>query len=181
MGIIMKSKENEVLELFFNYPTKFWRFKEFEEKTSLPPSKVDRWLKKFQEEELIQRIKVKGSMPYYIANYENPNYKFKKKIYAFQKLYESGLLNYLSSLKAKTVVLFGSFNRSDWDAESDIDIFVSDEVEINIGKYEKMLKRDIQIFATDNFEKLGKPLLRNIVTGNTLKGKISNEVLNACI
>ena len=64
-------------------------------------------------------------MPYYTGNYESAAYKNRKKLFALSELYNSGLLNHLASLPAAdTVVLFGSFSRSDWYEKSDIDIFI---------------------------------------------------------
>lgn len=179
--------ENKVLELFFNHPSKQWHFIELTKKIKLAQSKLDKWLKKFQKENLILRIKKKKKLPYYIANHENPSYRYKKKIFALNKLYNTGLLNHLSSLKkTKTIILFGSFSRSDWYKESDIDIFISGDPEgLNVGKYESKLHHDIQLFISKNkidLKKLGPKLLQNIIQGELIKGNISEELIkNACI
>ena len=182
-----KSKETEMLELFFNYPTKQWHFKELEKRIKIAQSKIAKWLKRFQDKSLIKKIRPKGKMPYYISNYEKPAYRYKKRIFAFEKLYLSGLLSYLSSLEnAKSIILFGSFSRSDWSKESDIDIFIYGEVsEIKIGKFEKLLHRDIQIFLCEDknsLQKMGPGLIKNIIKGTTLKGTITDELIaNACV
>ena len=99
----MKSKEEQVLELFFNNPTREWHFEEILKEVNIARSKATGWLKQFMKEGLIMRIKERGKMPYYIGNYESPAYKNRKKIFALNKLYDSGFLNHLSSLqKAKT-------------------------------------------------------------------------------
>lgn len=111
----MQSKENKILELFFNDPTKEWHFEEILKDAKIARSKASHWLRQFTHNGLIRRIKEKGKMPYYISNYDFPAYQNKKKLFALTKLYDSGFLNHLSSLKtAKTIILFGSFARSDW-------------------------------------------------------------------
>ena len=104
-------------------------------------------------------------------------YKNKKKIFAFEKLYNIGFLNHLLSLKnATTVIIFGSFARSDWYKESDVDLFIyGDAKGLKIVNYELELHKEIQVFICKNKDdliKLGSGLLRNIIKGNIIKGNI---------
>jgi len=173
----MKSKEDNLLELFFNYPAKHWHFKEIKEKVDISDTKLVKWLNRFKSESLIKRIKERGKMPYYIGNYESPDYKNRKKIFALNKLYKSGFLNHLMSLKeAKTVILFGSIARGDWYEGSDVDLFIyGDDKELDMKKYEKKLKKDIQLFSCKNKKELkrfGSKLIRNIIRGDFIKGDV---------
>jgi len=173
----MKSKENNVIELFFENPTKEWHFEEIIKTTKIARSKVNKWLNKFIKERLIKKIKEKGKMPYYISDYNSQSYKNKKKLFALNKLYNSGLLNHLTSLNAETIILFGSFSRSDWYKNSDIDIFIyGNHKGLKTAKYEIKLHRSIQLFICNDkkdLKKLGVPLIRNIIKGNILKGDIN--------
>ena len=173
----MQSKENKVIELFFENPTKEWHFGEIVKETKIARSKTDNWLKKFIKNKLIKRIKKKGKMPYYISNYDSSEYRNKKKIFTLNRLYESGLLNHLDSLqKAKTIIIFGSFARSDWYKESDIDVFIYGNPEgLKIADYELKLHKDIQVFVyrdKKELTKLDKPLIKNIIKGNIIKGNL---------
>ena len=179
----MKSKENAILELFFNHPTKQWYFKDLEKEIKIAQSKLDKWLKKLVKEKIILRIKKEGKRPYYVGNYDSPEYQQKKRIFGLNHLYESGLLNYLSSLKkVESIILFGSFSRSDWYKKSDIDIFVYGKTKkIPIGKFEQDLHRDIQLFVGSKKQdliKMGPGLLRSIIKGILIKGDIPIEVIN---
>ena len=174
MGSIMMSKENLVLERFYNYPTKHWHFNELA--VDIAESKLDRWLKRFQKQKIIIRVKKTGSMPFYISNHQNPEYQNRKRIFGLSMLHESGLLNHLSLSKARNVVLFGSLTRWDWYSESDIDIFVfgnSDDIEIR--QYETKLNREIHLFEAKNLQDLrmiGGALLKSIISGYVVKGEI---------
>ena len=173
----MRSKEETVLGLFFENPAREWHFEEILKEAKITRSKATSWLKLFVKEGFVRRIKEKGRMPYYISNYESPSYKNKKRIFALNKLYDCGLLNHLSSLtKAKTVILFGSFARSDWYKNSDIDLFIYGEAEgLKLARYEMKLHRDIQLFSCRNqkeLSSLGDSLIRNIIKGNIIKGDI---------
>ena len=173
----MRSKEEYMLELFFEYPTREWHFEEILKEAGITRSKADGWLKRFIKKGLIKRVKEKGKMPYYMGNYECPAYKNKKKLFALNKFYESGLLNHLSSLqKVKTVILFGSFSRSDWYKDSDIDIFIYGNPEgLKIVDYEMKLHKDVQLFICNTKQeliKLGTGLIKNIIKGNLIKGNL---------
>jgi predicted nucleotidyltransferase len=173
----MESKEEKVLRLFFENPTKEWHFEEIVKESNIARSKADGWLKLFVRDNMIRRVKKKGEMPYYISNYDSSEYKNKKRLFALNELYKSGLLNHLDSLeKAKTVIIFGSFSRSDWYKDSDIDIFIYGDPEgLKIADYELKLHKDIQLFICQNKEelaKLGEGLIRNIIKGNIIKGNL---------
>ncbi|MEK6817094.1 MAG: hypothetical protein AABY09_05745, partial [Nanoarchaeota archaeon] len=118
------SKEDDIVYLFFNHPSKHWRFSEIRNEVKIADNKVSRWLKGLEKGKVILKVKASHKMPYYIANYASPEYQNRKRLFAYRMLYDSGLLNYLSSLeKADAVIIFGSFTRWDWFSESDLDIF----------------------------------------------------------
>ncbi|MBC8501064.1 MAG: nucleotidyltransferase domain-containing protein [DPANN group archaeon] len=172
-----KSKEEDILKLFFNQPSKQWHFSKIKEKIPISDSKISKWLKKFQKEKLILKTKKKGKMPYYIGNYRSPEYINTKKIYGMNMLHKSRFLNHLRSLRgAKTIILFGSFSTGDWYEESDIDLFIYGETEgFEQGKYESKLGKEIQLFTAKNrkdFEKIGTRLIKNIIRGDIIKGEL---------
>jgi len=171
------SKEENILSLFFNEPTKYWQFKGIVKTAKISEQNANVWLKKMITDNIIRRIKPKKKMPYYVGNWEHPNYQNKKKIFASLQLYESGFLNHLASLDVKAVIIFGSFSRWDWYSKSDIDLFIYGDVEkLKIGKYEMKLHREIQLFHVEtekDLKKFGNGLLKNIVRGNIIKGNIN--------
>ncbi len=176
-GTIMESKEENVLRLFFDEPSKQWHFEEIVSSADIVRSKAYGWLKKLAKSGIIKRVKPKGKMPYYIGNYLFPEYQNRKKIFAIKMLHDSGLLNHLASLeKAKTIIIFGSFARWDWYKESDIDLFIyGDDSDFEIGKYQLKLNREIQLFTCKDkkdLEKLGTGLISNIIKGNIIKGEL---------
>lgn len=177
METIMQSKEENVLELFFEEPTKEWHFEEILSMAGITRSKAVRWLHQFANEKLIKKIKEKGAMPYYIGNYDSPVYKSRKRMFALQKLYDSGFLSHLSSLRnTKTVILFGSFTRSDWYNGSDIDLFIYGDPEgLHIAEYELKLHRDVEVFISrtkNDLVKFGMGFIKNIMKGIIIKGDL---------
>lgn len=174
---IMKSKEYLLLDIFFN-SSKYWHFEELRTKAQIGRPQLARWLRLFQKEGLIKRIKPLGKMPYYVQDVNNPNYQYNKKMYAQEKCTQSGLFSHLSSLSdAKVIILFGSFARSDWYSESDIDLFIYGNAnELEQGKFETKLKRAIQIHQAENKEDLQKmdKLLPYILSGIFIKGSMQD-------
>lgn len=173
------NKENNILELFFNEPTKQWHFKDIVEKANISEQRANHWLKCLKKKKIIKHIKPKCKMPYFIAEYNNSNYKIKKKIYALNRFYETGLLNKLQSLKnAKTVVIFGSFARSDWNTKSDIDVFIyGDPEDLRYGTI--WLRRELQVhtFKTKKeIRNIKSSLINNVIKGYFVKGNIHDLV-----
>jgi predicted nucleotidyltransferase len=71
----------------------------------------------------------------------------------------------------KSIVLFGSYSRGEDIESSDIDIFVECKKEqVNIIKFNKKLKRNIEIRFKENFNKYPKELKNNIINGIILSG-----------
>ncbi len=173
----MESKESMVLEILFNNPRQ-WHFEELKRKVKIGRPQLARWLKVFEKQGIISRVKERGKMPYYIQNFSSAAYRNRKKLFAYQKLLDSGLLDHLASLsKAKAVILFGSFSRADWYWDSDIDLFIlGEDSDFEQGKYELRLKRDIQVHSArgkTGLKKLGG-LLPHIVSGDFIKGSIED-------
>ncbi len=173
----MKSKKDLLQELFFNQ-SKSWHFEELRKKVHIGKPQLARWLLIFEKEGVIKRIKNYKKMPYYLPDFNNPSFKNQKRLFARKKLFDSGLLDHLSSLsKAKVVIFFGSFSRSDWYEKSDIDIFIyGDDKELNQSKYELKLKRDIQIHRAENKQDIKRieRLLPYILSGEFIKGSIQD-------
>ena len=173
----MEKKEEAVLGPFFN-SSKHWHFDELLKRIKISRAQLAQWLKKFEKEGLIKRVKQKKRMPYYVQVFENPDFQNKKKLFALKQLTNSGLLNHLSILpNVKVAVVFGSFTRYDWHEKSDIDVFIyGDDSQFKQGKYELKLNRDIQVHTVKNKEGLEKinKLLPYIITGSFIKGSIED-------
>ena len=88
----------------------------------------------------------------------------------------SGLLDYLEEkYSPECIVLFGSTAKGMDDKESDIDIFIMSpsKKNISIERFEKILKKEIQLFIFDRQEFLKqKDLANNIVNGIVLRGHL---------
>lgn len=170
----LPSKEDVVLELFFNSP-RHWHFEELLQKSGLSRGRLNNWLHRFLNEDIIIRVKEKRKMPYYKGNFGHPAYTNKKKLYSLNTFYKTGFLNHLQSLPhTDTIIIFGSMVRSDWYKGSDVDLFIyGDDDELKQGLFEQKLHREIQVFTAkkrSDLRKYSPGLLTNIVKGYIVKG-----------
>ncbi|MBU1199786.1 MAG: nucleotidyltransferase domain-containing protein [Nanoarchaeota archaeon] len=178
----LPSKEERILELFFNEPSRQWHFKDIVKTASISEPAANKWLNKLLKESIIHRTKPKDKMPYFQGNFRQENYRNKKKIYAMQKMYETGLLMKLQQLRnARVIVIFGSFARSDWNTQSDVDIFVlGDSEDLRFGTLWRGLgfqgkAREIQVHSYKSVQdtrKIHSGLMKNVVKGYFVKGNI---------
>jgi len=172
------SKEEKILNLIFeNSPLRQWHFNEIVEEAKVNRSVVNKWLKRYVKEGLLKKIKEKRKFSYFSAGKENIVYQTRKRIYALEKIYQSGLIEHLINLKdVKTAIIFGSMARGDWYKDSDIDLFIyGDPDGLKIADYEARIHHDIQVFICSNQEglnKFGAGLIRNIIKGNLIKGDL---------
>ena len=103
-----KGKEENILDLFYNNPTKHWHFEEIIRTAKISRPQVNNWLKKFLKDNLIKKLKPNNKMPYYVADYESFDYQNKKRLFALEKLNNSGFFRHLLELpKAKTIIWSG--------------------------------------------------------------------------
>ncbi len=178
----MASKEEQILELFLNEPTKYWHFTTIVKTVGITKTAANKWLKKLKKEKIIKRVKPIGKMPYFQGNWEHNNYKNKKKLYALQKMYETGLISKLQELKnAKTIIIFGSYVRTDWVTNSDVDVFIygdSEDFPFETDWKELGFQGKTRTVQTHNFstkkemEDVKSGLLKNVLRGYVVKGDI---------
>ena len=173
----MKSKEDNVWNLFFNTP-KHWHFDELAGKSGLSRDRLNYWLKRFVKQGMVKRVKQKGKMSHYVGCYENPDFQHRKRLFALRMMTESGLLSHLSALRgAKVAVIFGSFSRADWYDHSDVDIFIyGDDREFDALTYGSKLHREIQVHTAKNkkdLRRMGR-MMPYIIGGDFVKGSITD-------
>jgi len=159
------------MELFFVVPTRNFQIREIARLTKIAHTSVKNYLEELRKENLVKKIK--GNIyNSYIATSENGLFKIYKQQHLILKLYTSGLIDYLEDkLLPGCIMLFGSGRKGEYTKTSDIDLFVqSSEKPLNLTKFEKILKHEINIFFEENINKLSNELFNNIVNGIILSG-----------
>lgn len=108
-----------------------------------------------------------------IANRENINFLRHKRLYNLERIYTSGIVDYLSNVynHPKTIILFGSYSRGEDTEASDIDIAIitKKKLSLELTKYENILKRRVNIHEVD-LGAVSDEFKANLANGIVLEG-----------
>ena len=161
--------------VFFDFPTKNHYLKGISREIKLAHTSVKNDLIKLKKDNLIiEEIEIKASrkFPTYKANLNGTNYRREKKIYNLKQIINSELIEFIEErLMPKSIILFGSYQKGEDIETSDLDLFVEcKKEELDLKKFERKLKRSIELHFSSHFNDLGKELKNNILNGVILFG-----------
>lgn len=160
----MTTISDKILELFYEFPGRKFTIREIAKKTSIPKSTVQKYLIELKNKRLLTKEN-KAS--------DSKLFKIKKIEFYIEKLFQTGLIDYLQKkLIPSCIIFYGSFRKGESTKGSDIDIFVetTKKVELDLLKFEKKLKHRIHIIAEPDIKKLPPRLFNNVVNGIKLIG-----------
>ena len=173
--MLQKSNTWKLLEIFFNEPTKQHYLIDISRRIKLAHTSVKNLLDEWVKDGLILRsVEKKGrrNFPLYKANTSEKRFRKNKRIFNIYSLLESGLIEYLEEkLSPKSAIVFGSYEHGDDNEQSDIDIYLECKKEdIKTEKFEKKLRRKIQLHFNEKFLTYPVELRNNIINGFVLSG-----------
>lgn len=171
--MIQKCSIWTVLKEFLDNPLKKRYIRELSRKVKLASTSIKIHLDRLMKEGLVTERR-DDVFKYYVANFDSEKFRFYKRVNWLISLNECGLIEYLNdSCSPDAIVLFGSCAKGEDTEKSDIDIYIqSSEKRLDIGKYEKLISRKIQLFFSEDINKLPKELRNNILNGIKLDGYI---------
>ena len=181
----MLKKDNiyKVLEVFFDDPLPEgigFQLREISRKIKLAPKSVKLYLEELEKENLIIKKEHRiHKYPVYYANRDHNYFKFLKRLNIIRRIKESGFLDYLDEkCMPDVIILFGSASKGEDIKGSDIDLYLQcNGKKLELDKYEKKLKRKINLFFEKNFDQLSEELKKNIINGDKLKGYLRMQFL----
>ena len=159
-------KMDKVLEVIFENPEKSLNIRDISKYANVPRSTVHRYLRTLQRLNIIDK-----NNKFVINSYT----RFLKSVHIIQKLFTSGLLDYLEEkLSPSAIILFGSARKGEYAKESDIDIFIetTKHAPLELSRFEKKIKHKLQLFIEPDINKLPAELLNNVINGIKLTGYI---------
>ncbi|MBS3065772.1 nucleotidyltransferase domain-containing protein [Candidatus Pacearchaeota archaeon] len=172
--MIRKDIRKEIKEYFFTNPSEKLRVREIERVLKLPLPSVIRYCRELEKEDILAIAKT-GNVSFYTAS-RSREYFLEKKLFNISQLYKSGLIEYIKvELSNPAIVVFGSFAKGEDTEESDIDLYIEtpSKKQLALERFEKLLKRKIQIFQHKNLKNISNPhLANNIINGITLNSYI---------
>ena len=168
--MIQKYNAYRILQLFFDQPTKHFQLREVGRLLNLGMPSVINHMKRLEKQELVKKEKT-GVYDSYISS-GSGLFKVYKRNDILLRIHQSGLIEYLEgALMPDVIVLFGSCSRAEDIEASDIDLFlIANEKDIDLKKFEKVLKRKISLHFEQNVSKVPKELLNNIINGIVVFG-----------
>jgi len=160
----------DIQGVFYENPTKEFHIREIARLLGISKTAVSYHVKEMIRQGLV--IVKKGVFKGFMANESSSAYRFKKMIYALEKIHESGLIEFLEAQTTpKAIVLFGSFAKAEFDKSSDIDLFIQAQKQpVSLDKYEKALKHKISLLFEPEPKKMSAELRSNIINGIKLGG-----------
>ena len=159
------------MDVFFKQPTKVFHIREISRLIKLTQPSVTLHLKELEKDNLILRSE-EGLYGGYKSNRDSDSFKLLKEQNTIYELNRSGCIEFIyEKIMPQAVVLFGSAVKGEDIETSDIDLFIeAKEEEIDLNKFEKILKRKISLFFKEDFTKLSSELKNNIINGIKLRG-----------
>ncbi len=146
--------------------------REYAKIIKVSPPTASKILKKYEREGLLKKEEDRGYLLFF-ANKDN------KELIDLSRIYWKNKLDKITKeidkkMISPTIILFGSLSKAETKQDSDIDLALfGEKKKINFKKFEKELKREIQIFWFKSINEVkDKTLLNNIVNGYTLKGEL---------
>ena len=160
---------------FFINPSDKLRVREIERILKIPLPSVIRYCKELEVERFLRINKIGYSL-FYTADRINKTYLLKKKLFNINSIYLSGLIEHLKQeLSNPPIIVFGSYSKGEDVEESDIDLYIEtpSKKNLKLDKFEKILKRKIQIFQHKNLKEISNiHLANNIINGIILNNYI---------
>ena len=160
------------LKPFFEDCYKEMGVREYSRVMKITPPTASKLLKKYFSKGLLKK-RLDRNYLLFAVNQQSKTMRDLSRIYWRNKL--DKLIKYLESFFPKAIILFGSLSKLETRKNSDVDIILLGffKKKINLKKFEKELKREIQVFQYDCLDNVNKGLRLNAINGYILRGYVS--------
>jgi predicted nucleotidyltransferase len=155
---------------------KRYSVREYAKKIKVSPPTASKILRDLNKENLLNSEGFRNLIFYWV-NKEEKLFIDLSRIYWHTKLKDAGLLEYLEKELVKpTIILFGSLSKAENKLDSDIDLAIlgtKDNYNPDLKKFERILKRKIQIISSNDLKSIKNiDLANNILNGYILRGMV---------
>ena len=143
-------------------------------KTGYDFKTIKKYLKNLAKLDLIKEHK-DLNIPTYEANYRNKFFLNIKREKMLNDIFTGGFPQHLNNKLGETAcILFGSCARGDYYEDSDIDLFIqSKKMKLDLSKYEKKLKRKINLFFEEKWQNLSEGMKTGLLNdGIAINGRL---------
>lgn len=168
--MIEKSTVQKVLAIFFENPTREYHLRELSRIAKLSMPTIVSTTDILHSKNLISKKKERH-LTKVKANLENLNFTRCKRFFNLERVYDSGIVEYLSNTYnfPKAIILFGSYSRGEDTENSDVDIAIitNKTIQHDFLKFKKFLKRPVSLHE---IKSISKEFQANLANGIVLEG-----------
>ncbi len=162
---------NRVFEVFFKNPTQTFHIRELAKLTKSSHTGAAKVLRKLEKEKLIKKVREAVTIDY-TADLDSKKFHTRKQEYNIKSL--AKLIDFLSEKynEPEAIALFGSY-ATGYDTEtSDVDILIitPKQLDLDLRRFEKDIKRKISIHEVKDLTKASKEFRNNLANGIVLYG-----------
>ncbi len=161
----------KILKVFFECPEKSFHIRRLAKLTKLSPPGVLKIVKQLKKEGFV--LVEKGNVTEDVKASKTDRFLRLKVFYNLEQLFETGLIDYLREIykEPEAIVLFGSYSNGEDISTSDIDmaIVAPKERDTNLAKFEKKLKKKINLYTVQP-RKAEPEFLNSLANGRVLYG-----------
>ena len=168
--------EQKILKELFENPTRKFHILELARITSLHPNTILDSLNSLAKEKLVKQEK-KTHIKEVCANLENKEFIIKKRLFNLEQIYNSKIIGFLIKIYApEAISIIGSYSQGEDIEKSDIDLVIitKKKEDINLEKFEKILKRKIHLITTD-YKEISNEFYINLINGILLYGYLEKK------
>ena len=160
-----------VMEYFFKNPTQKLRVRQIEREAKVPLPSAIRYAKELEQESILKPTEI-GGIKLYSADLSSRKYKAKKQLFNLERIYSSGLIEYLiDKYDNPSIIVFGSFSKGEDTEKSDVDIYIETPHRKVVvpSTFEKRIGLPLQLFVHKGLDEIDNINLKNnIVNGIVL-------------
>lgn len=169
---------DKINEILFEKPSYKFHLREIARLAGVHPNSAKSAAVKLKKEG-IAIVEKKKHITEISADMKNQGFAKKKRVFNFKKIYDSGIIEYLSEkLAPESISVIGSYSKGEDIESSDIDIVVLGSLKkpenIDISEFEKMLKRKIHLL-TASYKEISDEFFTNLINGMLLYGYLRKK------
>src|SRR3989344_1496005 len=142
------NNRQKILKNFMEQPRRRFLLREIARLAKVSTTAAKAAIENLLAEGIIKKTKERNFFSY-SANLDSEKFKAAKKFYTIDLLNTSGALDFIDEKlhRPEVIILFGSASRGEDVEESDVDLFAlaAEKREIDLSKFEKVLKRKISV------------------------------------
>ena len=160
------------LESFFKDNYRKIHVREYAKILKISPPTASKILENYFKEQLLKK-EIDKQYYYYSANRDSYIFRDLQRIYWKEQLKEL-IRTIREDCLTPTIILFGSTAKAEIKKDSDIDITILtvSKINIDLDRFEKKLKKKIQLFHFNNIDEVSEELKHNILNGYILEGTL---------